>query len=124
VIRPLLGAASGSSPPEAANVSALLYDMRSLFVVVAVRFRMQLGGFLMMLAGMQMMTLRHFRMMRRLLVTAGFVVLGSFAMMFSRLLVMMRGLFAMLVDLVVVQILVHRRLPGCYNAAASIAALR
>ena len=52
------------------------------------RFRVQLGGFLMMLGGMQMMTVRHFRMMRRLLVMAGFVVLGGFAMMF-------RGLFAL-----------------------------
>jgi hypothetical protein len=98
--------------------------MRRLFVVVGVRFRMQLGGFLMMLGGMQMMTVRHFRMMRRLLVMAGFVVLGGFAMMFCRLFVMMRGFFVMLVDLVVVQILVHRRLPGCCNAAASIAGLR
>jgi len=54
---------------------------------------------------------------------AGFVMLGGFTMMFCRLFVMVRGFFVMLVDLVV-QILVHRRLPGCCNATASIAALR
>jgi hypothetical protein len=101
----------------------LLYDIGSLLVVAAVRFRMQLGGFLMMLGGMQMMTVRYFRMMRRLLVMAGFVVLGGFAMMLCGLFVVMRGFLVMLVDLVV-QILVHRQLPGCCNAAASIAGLR
>jgi hypothetical protein len=61
---------------------------------------------------MQMVAVRHFRMMRRLVVIAGLVVLGGFAMMLSRLLVMMRGFFVVLVDLVVVQIFaVHRRLP-------------
>jgi hypothetical protein len=55
----------------------------------------------MMLGRIQMMTVRHFRMVRRLLVSAGFVVLGGFAMMFCRLLVMMGGFFVMLVDLVV-----------------------
>ena len=125
VVRPCLGAASGSSPPEAANVLALLQHTRSLLVVVAVRFGVQLGGFLMMLGGMHMVTVRHIRMMRRLLVMAGFVMLGGLTMMFCSLLVMMRGFFVMLVDLVVVQILAVRRLlPGCCDTAASIAGLR
>src|SRR6476620_3716631 len=58
-----------------------------------------------------MVAMRHLRMMRRLAVIAGLVVLGGFAMMLGRLLVMMRGLFVVLVDLVVVQIFaVHRQL--------------
>jgi hypothetical protein len=90
-----------------------------------VRFRVQLGGILMMLGGMQMVAVRDFRVMGGLFVFAGLVVLGSLAMMLGRLLVVMRGFFVVLVDIAVVQILaVHRRLPGCGNAAASIAELR
>jgi hypothetical protein len=66
----------------------------------------QLGGLIVMLGGMQVTPVRHARMMRSLFVIAGF----GFAVMFGRPFVMMRGLFVMLVQL-----------PGCSDAAASIA---
>jgi hypothetical protein len=87
-----------------------------------VLFGVQLGGFVMMFSGMQVVTVRHLRMMCSLFVMSGLVVFGGFAMMLRRLLVMMRGVFVMLVDLVVI-FAVHRRLPVCFDAAASIAEL-
>ena len=85
-------------------------------------FGVQLGGFVVMLGGVQVMPVRHAGMMRSLFVLAGFMVLRGFAVMFGRMLVVMRSLFVMLVNLVLVQVLaVHRRLPGCFDAAASIA---
>ena len=95
-------------------------NKRGLFVV-AVLFRVPLGGFVLMVGRVQVMTKRHARMVRGFFVVAGFVVLGGFAMVLRRFLVVMRGFFVVLVDVVLVQILaIHRQLPGCCRATASI----
>jgi hypothetical protein len=78
---------------------------------------MQLGGVLVVLAGVQVMTMRDFRMMRGLLMSARFVMLGGFAMMLGGMLMVMRRALMMLVDVVLVKVLtVHRSLPGLVDA--------
>ena len=75
-------------------------------------FRVHLRRVLMMVGGMQVMPVSNLGMMRRLLVIARLMVLGGFAMVFGRMLVMVRSLFVMFVNVVLVQILVvHRSLP-------------
>jgi hypothetical protein len=78
--------------------------MTSLFVFFGVEFR----RFAVMLGCMQRMAVGNLGMAGGLVVIAGFMVLGGFAMVFGRMLVMVRGLFVVLVDLVVF----HRCLPG------------
>jgi hypothetical protein len=63
---------------------------------------------LVVLGGVQVMTMRHFGVMRRLFVVSGLVVLGGFAMVLGRVLVVVRGLVMMFVNVVIV----HRSLPG------------
>lgn len=69
---------------------------------------MLFGGMLLVLDGMQMMTLRDLGMMRRLFMIAGFVMLGGFAMMLGRMLMMRRGVLVVLMNLVIV----HSSLSG------------
>ena len=73
-------------------------------------FGVLLGRVIVVLLGMQMMTMRDFGVMRGLLVVAALVMLGRLTMMFRRLFVMMRGFFVMLVDVV----LSHFCLPDGY----------
>jgi hypothetical protein len=73
-----------------------------------VLFGVFLGGMLLVLDSMQMMTVRDLGMMRRLFMIAGFVMLGGFAMMLGRVLVMRRGVLVVLVNVVIV----HRLLSG------------
>lgn len=56
---------------------------------------------LMVLGGMKLMTVGDLRVVRGRFVRAGLMMLGRFAMMHGRLLVVMRGLFMVLVDIVV-----------------------
>jgi hypothetical protein len=70
-------------------------------------FGMLLGSMLVMVGCMQRMSVRHLRMMRRLLVIAGFGVFGRLTMVRRRVVVMIRRNLVMLVDFVTV----HRRLP-------------
>jgi hypothetical protein len=73
-----------------------------------------LGRLVVMVVGMQRMSMRDFGVMRGLLVIAGLGMFGGFAMMLGRMLVVLGGLFMMLVNLVLVHIVtVHRRLPVC-----------
>jgi hypothetical protein len=67
-----------------------------------VLFGVLLGGMLLVLDGMQMMTLRDLGMMRRLFIIASFVMLGGFAMMLGRVLMMRRGVLVVLMNLVIV----------------------
>ena len=66
-------------------------------------FGVLLGGMLLVLDGVQMMTVRDLGMMRRLFVIAGLVMLGGLAMMLGRVLVMRRGVLVMLMNLVIVR---------------------
>lgn len=66
------------------------------------------GRMLVALGGMQLMTMGDLRVLGGLFMCAGLMMLGRFAMMHCRLLVMMGGLFMVLVDVVVH----HRCLPG------------
>jgi hypothetical protein len=65
--------------------------------VFAVEFSVMTAGFRMMFFGVAGMTVGAVRMMRRLLVMASFVMLGSFAMMLRGMLVMFGG-FMMVLD--------------------------
>jgi hypothetical protein len=72
-----------------------------------------LGRLIVMVIGMQRMSVRDFGMMRGLFVVAGLGMFGGFAMMLGRMLVVLGGLFVMFVDVVFVHIMiVHRRLPA------------
>jgi hypothetical protein len=66
-----------------------------------------LRSVLVVFGGMQRVAVRHFGVMCGLLVIAGLGVLGSFAMVLGRMLVMVRGMFVMFVNVMAV----HRRLP-------------
>ena len=68
--------------------------------VLAVLFRMLSCGIVLVLSRFQVMTKCNPGMMRGLLVIASSVVLGSFAMMFGGLVIVLRCLFVMLVNLV------------------------
>jgi hypothetical protein len=71
-----------------------------------------LGRLVVMVIGVQRMSMRDFGVMRGLFVVAGLGMFGGFAMMFGRMLVMLGGLFVMFVNVVLVHIVtVHRRLP-------------
>ncbi len=61
-----------------------------------------------MFVGMQRMAVGDMGMVRRFLVIARLMMLGSLAVVLGRVLVMLRGLFVMLVDVVFA---VHRGLP-------------
>jgi hypothetical protein len=63
-----------------------------------VEFRMQLAGFLGMLLGMQVMSMRGMRMVRGGLVIVVLVVLSGFTMVVRSLLVMFSRLFVMFGD--------------------------
>jgi hypothetical protein len=79
---------------------------------LAVLIRTQLRCVLIVVGGMQVMPVSNFGMMRCFLVIARLVVLGGFTMVFRSMLVVVRGLFVMFVNVVLVQILVvHRSLP-------------
>jgi hypothetical protein len=87
-------------------------------VLIGVHFR----GFLVMLSDMQVMPVRHLGMVCGLFVIAGLVVLGGFAMVLGRMLVMLRGVLVVFVNVVFVDIVaVHRLLPGCSDEDSSIA---
>jgi hypothetical protein len=73
-------------------------------VVFGVLFR----GVLVVLYGVQVMSVSYLGMMRGLFVVAGFVVLGGLTVVLGRMLVMMGGFLVMLVDIVTV----HGSLPG------------
>jgi hypothetical protein len=62
----------------------------------------------MVLAGVQGMPVRYFRMMRGFFVISGLVMFGGLAMMLRGVLVMLRGLFMMLMNIVLT---VHLGLP-------------
>jgi hypothetical protein len=66
-----------------------------------------LRSMLVMLGGVQRMAVGHFGVVRRLFVIAGLGVLGGFAMMLGRMLMMVRGMLVMFVNVMAV----HRRLP-------------
>ena len=63
-------------------------------------FRMLLCCILMVLDGVQVMTMCNLRMMRGLLMVARFVVLGGLTMMFGSVFMVLRCLFVMFVNLV------------------------
>ena len=63
-------------------------------------FSMLLCCILMVLDGVQVMTLCNLRMMRGLLMVARFVVLGGLTMMFGSVFMVLRCLFVMFVNLV------------------------
>jgi hypothetical protein len=63
---------------------------------------------LVMLGGMQVMSVSYLRMMRGLFVITGLVVLCSLAMVLGCMLMVVRGLLVMLMNVVIV----HRSLPG------------
>ena len=94
------GAASGSSPPEAASFLRM-----QLFAVL---FGVQFRRLLVMLGGMQGMAMRNLGVMRGRFVISRLVMFGGFAMMLGRMPVMLRGVLVMFVNLV----FAHRRLPG------------
>lgn len=71
-------------------------------------FGMFFGRVLVMLGGMQMMTVGDLRVVSGLFVRPGLMMLGTFTMMHCCLIVMMSGFFVVLVDVVVC----HRYLPG------------
>jgi len=73
-----------------------------------VLFGVFLGGMLLVLDSMQMMTVRDLGMMRCLFMIAGLVMLGGFAMMLGRVLMMRRGVLVMLMNVVIV----HSSLSG------------
>jgi hypothetical protein len=50
--------------------------------------------------GMQSMSVRNFRVMRSLFMIAGFVMLGRFAMVLCRVVVVLRGMLVMLMNFV------------------------
>jgi len=50
-----------------------------------------LGGFRSMVGGMEMVPVGYMRMVRRLLMVAGFMVLGGFLVVTGRVLVMLSG---------------------------------
>jgi hypothetical protein len=85
---------------------------------LVVLFCVFLGGVLVMLDGVQMMAVRDLGVMGSLFVIAGFVMFGGFAMMLGRVLMMLRGMFVVLVNLVIV----HRSLSGSIGKGRSIAA--
>jgi hypothetical protein len=58
------------------------------------------GGIVLVLGSFQVMTEGNPGMVRGFLVIARFVMLGGFAMMFGRLLIVLRRMFVMLVNLV------------------------
>jgi hypothetical protein len=66
-----------------------------------------LGRFVVMVGGMQRMTMRDFGMMRGLLVVAGLGMSGGFTMMLGGMLVMLGGL-VMVID---VAVFAHGALP-------------
>jgi hypothetical protein len=63
---------------------------------------------LVMLGGVHVMAMCHRRVVRRLFVMAGLVVLCRLAMMLGRLFVVVRSLFVVIVNFVIV----HRASPG------------
>jgi hypothetical protein len=71
-----------------------------------------LGRLVVMVVGMQRMSMRDFGVVRGLFMVAGLGMFRGFAMMLGGVLVMLGGLFMMLVNLVFMHIVtVHRRLP-------------
>jgi hypothetical protein len=72
-----------------------------------VLFRVLPGGVVLMLGGFEVMAERDPRMMRGLFMISRFVMLGSLAMMFGRLVIVLRCVFVMLVNFV----LCHSDLP-------------
>jgi hypothetical protein len=85
---------------------------------LVVLFRVLLGGVLVMLDGVQMVAVRDLGVMRSLFMIAGLVMFGGFAMMLGRILMMLRGMFVVLVNLVIV----HGSLSGFIGKGRSIAA--
>ena len=63
---------------------------------------------LVVLGGMQVMPMGDLGVVRCLFVIAGLVVFSGLAMVFGRMLMVVRGLFVMFMNVVTV----HRRLPG------------
>jgi hypothetical protein len=94
-------AASGSSPPEAAAIS----NSACSAVVLGVHLR----GMAVVLAGMQGMAVGDMRMVCGLFVISRLVMLGGFAMMSRRVLMMVRGHLMVFVNVVLA---VHDCLPG------------
>jgi hypothetical protein len=78
--------------------------------VSAVVFGVHFRGVAVVFGRMQGMAVGDMRMMCGLFVISCLVMLGGFAMMFSRVLMMLRGLLMVLVDLVLA---VHDCLPVC-----------
>jgi hypothetical protein len=91
-------AASGSSPPEAAN-----------FFGLTVMFGVHLRRVAVMLMRMQRVPVRRMGVMRCLLVVARLGMCRRLAMMLRRMLVMLGGFLVMLVNTVTA----HRSLPCC-----------
>ena len=85
------------------------------YLVRAVMNSVMTAGFGMMLFGVAGMTMGAVGVMRRLLVIAGFVMLGGFAVMLGGMLVVFGGLVMVVLDACVVA---HIRSPGwqCENA--------
>ena len=79
-------------------------------MLVGVLFRCML----VVLGGMQMMPMRHLRVMRCLFVIASLVVFCRLAMVFGGMLVVLRGFLMMFMNVVTVHdvLTVHRSLPG------------
>ncbi len=79
-------------------------------MLVGVLFRCML----VVLGGMQMMPMRHLRVMRGLFVIASLVVFCRLAMVFGGMLVVLRGFLMMFMNVVTVHdvLTVHRPLPG------------
>jgi hypothetical protein len=75
---------------------------------------MLLGCMVVVLGGMQMVPMRHLRVVRGLFVMTSLVVLGCLAVMFGSVLVVLSGLLMVLMNVVTVHnvLTVHRRLPG------------
>jgi hypothetical protein len=76
--------------------TARRYATRTNGLVRAVVLGVMTAGLDMVMLGMAGVTMRGMRVMRRLLVIAGFVVLGGFAVMLGGMLVMLRSLMMVL----------------------------
>jgi hypothetical protein len=90
-------------PPErrAAFAQQTLSIRVERFDRSAVMFGVLLGSVMMMIGSVQRVAVCDFRVMRGLFVVPGFVMLGRFAMMLCRFVVVMRGFLMMFVDIVI-----------------------
>jgi hypothetical protein len=77
-------------------------------LLLAVLFGVLLGGVLVVFHGMQSVAVRDLGVMRGLLVVAGLVMLGRFAVMLGRVLVVIRRVLMVLMDSVLAHLLSSR----------------